>query len=362
MKAILIAGGEGTRLRPLTFRTPKPLLPLCGKPIIAYQIDLCRSHGIRDIVINLHYLADSLEEYLGDGSRLGVRLEYSREREPLGTAGAVKLAEPYFDGDAMLVFNGDVLTDLNLSRLLDFHRANDAIATLTTTEVADPTPFGLIVSDDRGRIIRFLEKPSREEAQQYGERFYINAGTYVLQPEVFSKIPAERSWSFERQVFPGLLEDGQRLFAFAGKTYWRDVGSPASYLAAHRDLLSGAIAHPEDWSPWPDAVAPRAYLAPGAEIPDGVSISGGPSFVSSGVQLQPGVHLEDHCVLGQGAILGGGVRLRGTIVGGGTEIGSSCEISSSIIGERCRVESDVKVQDGAILADMSILGRGTCLA
>ena len=362
MKAILVAGGEGTRLRPLTYHTPKPLLPLCGRPIIAYQVELCRRHGIRDIVVNLHYLADSLEAYLGDGSAFGVRISYSRERSPLGTAGAVKLAEPFFDGEPMLVFNGDVLTDLDLTRLLEFHRASSAVATLTTTEVADPTPFGLIVSDATGRISRFLEKPSREEAVVYGDRFYINAGTYVLAPEIFGDVPAGRNWSFERQVFPGLLEGGQPLYAFAGDTYWRDVGSPPSYLAAHRDLLAGAVARPQDWLPWPDATTPRAFLGGDVDLPGDLEVSGGMCYIGPGVSFGQGVRLEDHAVISEGAVLGDGVLVRGAIVGARTEIGAQSEVLGGIVGSSCRLEAKVKLNGRTVLADRSVIGKGTCLA
>ncbi len=359
MKAILVAGGEGTRLRPLTYHTPKPLLPLCDRPIIVYQIELCRKHGIRDIVINLHYLADSLETYLGDGSQLGVRISYSHERDALGTAGAVKLAEPFFDGESMIVFNGDVLTDLDLSRLLALHRERRAVATLTTTEVHDPTPFGLIVSDASGRIDRFLEKPSREEALRFGDRFFINAGTYVLEPEIFATVPTGTNWSFERQVFPGLLAAGKPLFAFHGKAYWRDVGSPPSYLAAHRDLLAGKLARPERWIA--AGPGPRAFLGGPAELPPDLEISGGPCFVGQGVRFGRGVRLEDHAVLADGSEIGDGALVRGAIVGAGASIGAGSEIVGGIVGPRCRVESDVKIMGAAVLADGSVIGKGSVL-
>ncbi|MBI6546438.1 MAG: nucleotidyltransferase family protein, partial [Cyanobacteria bacterium NC_groundwater_1444_Ag_S-0.65um_54_12] len=240
MKAIIIAGGEGTRLRPLTYFTPKPLLPLCGKPIIEHQIELCRRHGLREIIVNLHYLADELEQRLQDGSQLGVRIWYSRERTPLGTAGAVKLAYPYFADDLVVVFNGDVLTDLDLTALLEFHKQQGASATLTVTEVADPTPFGLVLCDAHGKISGFLEKPSRQEALARTARFFINAGTYVLHPSIFEDIPPDTNWSFERQVFPSLLKNQVSCYAFHSSAYWLDVGSPAAYLKAHHDLLDGA--------------------------------------------------------------------------------------------------------------------------
>ncbi len=363
MIAVIIAGGEGTRLRPLTYHTPKPLLPLCGRPIIDYQIDLCRRHGVRDIVVNLHYLAEELEQHLGDGSDLGVRIRYSHESAPLGTAGAVKLAAPFFDGDPMLVFNGDVLTDLDLGALLETHRQKGARATLTVTPVVDPTPFGLVLHDAQGGISGFLEKPTLQEAQRHTANFWINAGTYVLDPGIFDDVPADTNWSFERQVFPAILDKGWPFHAFESKAYWLDCGSPAAYQKAHQDLLAGALHRPEAWRPWPGAEAPVAWLDGTVELPaDLVVEGGGPVFVGTGASIGPGVTLGKFAVIGPEAIVDVGARIDGAIVGRGAYIGRNAQVLGGIIGAHSRIESDVRINGRTLLADHSVIGRGTCLA
>ncbi len=363
MIGLIIAGGEGTRLRPLTFHTPKPLVPLCGRPIIDYQIDLCRRHGVTDIVVNLHYLADDLERHLGDGAAFGVRVRYSKEATPLGTAGAVKLAAPYFDGEPMLVFNGDVLTDLDLSALLARHRDTGAAATLTVTPVADPTPFGLVLHGGDGRIEGFLEKPTLEEAQRRAERFWINAGTYVLHPKLFDGIPADTPWSFERQLFPSLLEDGVPFYAFRSEAYWLDCGSPAAYMKAHHDLVSGALRRPETWRGWPDGSAqPLAYLDGDVTLPADLVVEGGPVWIGAGASLGAGVRLGNFAIVGPEAIIDDGARVLGTIVGRGAYIGRNAHVLGGIIGAFSRIEADVRINGRTLLADHSVIGRGTCLA
>ncbi|MBM3266932.1 MAG: NDP-sugar synthase [Candidatus Sericytochromatia bacterium] len=363
MIGLIIAGGEGTRLRPLTYHTPKPLVPLCGRPIIDYQIDLCRRHGLTDIVVNLHYLADDLERHLGDGRALGVRIRYSREQTPLGTAGAVKLAAPFFDGEPMVVFNGDVLTDLDLSALLVAHRASGARATLTVTPVADPTPFGLVLHGADGRIAGFLEKPSLEEARSRAQSFWINAGTYVLHPDLFDTVPADTPWSFERQVFPALLEADVPFFAFRSAAYWLDCGSPAAYIKAHRDLLSGAMARPASWRAWPAGAAePLAFVEGDVALPEDLRIDSGPVWIGEGASLGSGVRLGEFAVVGPEAVLDDGARVQGAIVGRGAYIGPNAQILGGIIGAHSRIEADVRMNGGTLLADHSVIGRGTCLA
>jgi NDP-sugar pyrophosphorylase family protein len=361
MIAVIIAGGEGTRLRPLTFHTPKALVPVCSRPLIDYQVDLCRRHGVTDIVVNLHYLADEVTAHLGDGSRFGVRIRYSREIEPLGTAGAVRQAAPYLDGDAMLVFNGDVLTGLDLSALLAFHRRCGAAATLAVTRVPDPAPFGLVLHGGDGRVEGFLEKPSPGEAPGLADGFWINAGTYILHPDVLTGVPAATSWSFERQVFPALIADGAALFAFRSEAYWLDCGSPESYLAAHRDLLSGALAPLDAWRPWPSEREVLAWVGDSAELPADLAISGGPVFVGAGASIGSGVRLGPFAVLGQGAVIDDGAQIDGTVVGRGAYIGRGARLAGGIIGAYARIEADVRLNGRTVLADYSVIGRGTCL-
>lgn len=361
MIAVIIAGGEGTRLRPLTYNTPKPMVPVCGRPIIDYQIELCRLHGLTDIVVNLHYLAQELEAYLGDGSSRGMRIRYSHERDALGTAGAVKLAAPFFDDDSMIVFNGDILTDLDLTALLALHRQTRAAATITVTEVKDPTPFGLVLSADT-RITQFLEKVPLDEARRHTERFWINAGTYVLDPAIFDVIPEGTAWSFERQVFPGLLAAGKPMAAFESEAYWLDCGSPVSYQKAHRDVLSGLLPRSKTWRPWPNAAAPLAWIDGEADLAADLIIDQGPVFIGNGAHIGTGVRLGPFAIVGAEAMIDDGVRIEAAIVGRGTFIGSRSEIKGGIIGAHSRIEADVRLNGSTLLADHSVIGRGTCLA
>jgi NDP-sugar pyrophosphorylase family protein len=362
MIGVIIAGGEGTRLRPLTYHTPKPLLPLCGRPIIDYQVELCRRHGITDIVVNLHYLADALSRHLGDGSALGVRIRYSKETAPLGTAGAVRLAAPFFDGEAMLVFNGDVLTDLDLSAMLAFHARSGATATIAVTQVQDPTPFGLVLQAPDGRITGFLEKPTLEEARRQAERFWINAGTYILQPGIFAPIPEATSWSMERQVFPGLLEEGEPFFAFQSQSYWLDCGSPAAYFKAHHDILAGTFPRPATWKPWPGESRPLAWLDGDVSLPDDLIVEPGPVYIGEGASVGSGVRLGNFAVIGAGAVVDDGARVEGAIVGKGAYIGRNSQVMGGLIGASSRLEADVRINGRTLLADHSVIGRGTCLA
>jgi NDP-sugar pyrophosphorylase family protein len=237
MRAILLIGGLGTRLRPLTFKTPKPLLPILNRPFLAYQIEYLKGQGIDEIVLCTAYRAEAFREAFGSGAPYGVQIHYVHEREPLGTGGAIKNAESYVDGP-VLVCNGDILTDMDLSALFAFHREKKALATIALTRAEDPTAFGLVNTDNEGRIQRFTEKPSREDVTTDT----INAGTYIFEPRVFALIPKGKVCSVERDVFPDMLRAGERLYAKALPGYWLDVGTLEKYRQAERDLSEGRLA------------------------------------------------------------------------------------------------------------------------
>jgi mannose-1-phosphate guanylyltransferase len=234
MKAVLLIGGLGTRLRPLTLTTPKPLLPIAGQPFLAYQLDFLKRHGIIDIVLCTAYKAEDFRQTMGDGSRYGVHITYVHEQTALGTGGAIKNAEPYIDGPT-LICNGDILMTLDLTELIRFHRDRKALATVSLTEVADPSAFGVVELAPDGRIQRFLEKPPPGTTTSK----LINAGTYVFEKEIFSRIPAGEVYSAERGLFPGLLADGKPLFGKALSGYWLDVGTIEKYEQAQRDVADG---------------------------------------------------------------------------------------------------------------------------
>jgi len=291
MQAVIVAGGKGTRLRPLTYARPKPMIPLFERPFLAWMVERCRAVGVHDIIINLHYQAEQIEQYFQDGSALGVRIRYSRESTPLDTAGAVKLAEPLFSGEPLIVFNADILTDLDLGALIDTHQQSGARATLALARVADPTAFGLVELSNGNRVVAFREKPTAEEAARLGIDT-INAGTYILDRQIFAPVPAETPWSFERQLFPGLLAAGEKVQGFVWEGYWLDLGRPTSYWQAHLDILrrampftldahereagvwigSGADVHPEAQLEAPCYVGPSCAVGAGAVLPAGTVV------------------------------------------------------------------------------------------
>ena len=235
MKAILLVGGEGTRLRPLTYTTPKPLLPLANRPFVERQIEWLASHGVTDVVLSLGYRADRFIEHFPNSGHAGVRLSYAVEPEALGTAGGIRFAA----GDAnerVIVCNGDILTDMDLGELLEFHEFHRADATIALTQVDDPSAFGVVPTREDGQVIAFVEKPPAGQAPTD----WINAGTYILEPRVLEMIPERLHVSIEREIFPRLLEQSDgRLFASHSTAYWLDMGTPEQYLQAHHDLLTG---------------------------------------------------------------------------------------------------------------------------
>ncbi|MEX2556524.1 MAG: NDP-sugar synthase [Actinomycetota bacterium] len=317
MKALILAGGEGTRLRPLTYTIPKSLLPICNRPFLEHQLRLMRTHGITDAMLLTGYLADAFDPFVERMAGEGIRLEVVRETEPLGTAGAVRNVLDRMDGTT-IVFNGDVLTDLDLTALLAAHRATGAVATLTLTPVQDAGPYGLVPLDDAGRVQGFVEKPPPEVASKGG---LINAGTYVLEPETLADVPAGEMWSFERQVFPVLVERGS-VFGFPSDKYWLDIGTPERYLQAHWDVLAGRAKTAEP-------VGRRAgdvLLDVGAEAPDGV----GMAVLGLGARIEAGAEVA-RSVLLDGAHIRTRARVRGSVLGPGSEVGKGVACEGSII-------------------------------
>src|SRR5216110_317038 len=237
MQALILAGGKGTRLRPLTVYTPKPVVPICNRPFLLYQIDTLRRAGIVDITLSLSYQPNKIEQLLGDGSDYGVKLRYTVEPQPMGTAGAYKFAEDLIR-EQTVVFNGDVLTDLDLKTVIRQHKERNAVATIVLTPVEDPSMYGVVETNGEGRVQRFLEKPKPDETTCRN----INAGTYVLEPSVLDLIPKGENHSFEYGLFPNLLEKGGAFFAhIPQRTYWMDIGTPARYLQTHQDLLANRV-------------------------------------------------------------------------------------------------------------------------
>ena len=286
MKAILLAGGKGTRLRPLTVHTPKPIVPIFNRPFLYYQIDLLRQvPEIDEVILSLNYQPRRIEEIFGEGEGLGVKLRYVVEPMPLGTGGAIRYAGDSLT-ESVVVFNGDVLTQVDLGAVLRLHRERKAKATIVLTPVENPRAYGLVETDADGNVQRFLEKPGEDEITCNT----INAGIYVLEPDTFDRIPKDTAWSIERSYFPSLIERGETFVAYVYDGYWIDIGTPAKYLQVHRDIMDGRYSAP------PFARTPQAaWVSPEARVEEGVELHG-PCFVDEGAVLKAGA--RDPALLG----------------------------------------------------------------
>lgn len=340
LKAVILVGGKGTRLRPLTFRTPKPLMPVCNRAFLEFTLDACLSAGIDEVVLSTQYLPGLFEESFPGGTYKGLQLTYVNEEQPLDTAGAVKNAEAHLH-DTFLVFNGDVLSGLPVPEMIDFHAGKGATATIYLKAVADPRAFGLVPLDAEQRVLDFLEKPDTEEQVVSN---LINAGCYVLEPSVLELIPPGSPYSFERGLFPALLDAGEAVYGYPCDAYWIDVGTPANYLQAHSDLLGGALA----WRPPGREAAPGVFVGEGGDISTSAKLTG-PVLIGTGVTIGPEAGLEGPVVLGNGVTVEGGSRVAGAVVHDRARIGPGCEVEGSIIGREAVLRERVTVTDCAVV-------------
>jgi NDP-sugar pyrophosphorylase family protein len=340
MQALILAGGKGTRLRPLTLYTPKPIVPVVNRPLILYQIEILRRSGITDITLSLSYQPDKIEQSIGDGSDHGVKIRYVTEASPMGTGGAYRFAIES-GGETTIVFNGDILTDLDITKLIEFHKANYAAATLTLAPVADPSRYGLVPVDKDGRITRFLEKPSADDLARLDINT-INAGVYVFEPEILESIPRDINRSFEYEVFPEILAQQKAFFGYVMKDeYWLDIGTPASYLQAHHDFLDGKIRGFESANANPSDIATRAEVDKTSIIGEDCTIKPGAKVNNS--VIGRGVHIEEKAVV------------ENSVIWSHTRIAAGAEISASIIGRSCHIGRNAVVGEGSVIGDKTSL-------
>ncbi|MFC1496057.1 sugar phosphate nucleotidyltransferase [Candidatus Margulisiibacteriota bacterium] len=348
MKAVIIAGGFGTRLRPLTYNMPKPVVPMANLPLVLHQIRLLHKHGIKDIILNLHYLPESIKTVLQTEHELDVNLKFSIEDKPLGTCGAVKNAEEFFDSEPLLVFNGDTLSDINLTELLEFHKKKKAKATITLTRVPDPSLFGLVLTDEDGKITQFIEKPPYKK----GGVNTINAGVYVLDPELIKKVPAGEQYSFERQLFPDMIKNKVPFYAYVSDSYWIDIGNPEKYKMAHKDILrervNVAVRGKREGLNW---IGNDCMIDPSARLE-------GPVLIGDGVIVEEKSTITDEAVLGEKVRVGQETTIDGSIIWRNTVIGEQVKLEDCIVGANCIIEDFVNL-DGAIIADHSIIKKGS---
>lgn len=345
MKAILLAGGKGTRLRPLTIHTPKPIVPIFDRPFLQYQIDLLREvPEIDEVILSLNYQPRRIEEIFGDGSSLGFRLRYVVEPAPLGTGGGIRFAAQGIT-DTVVVFNGDVMTTVDVKAVVALHRERAARATIVLTPVDNPSAYGLVETEPDGRVRRFIEKPGAGEITCNT----INAGIYVLEPETFDRIPKDVSYSIERAYFPSLIERGETFLAYVDHGYWIDIGTPGKYQQVHRDMFDG------HFDRGPVAGAGRTpVVSPDARIDEGAVIEG-PCFIEAGAHLRTGAAVGPYSVIGRGVVVEEDAVVRGSIVWPNSRIGRDAVVEDAILGRHAHVGRNAVVSSGAILGDKSVL-------
>lgn len=348
MQAVILAGGEGTRLRPLTSTVPKPVVPLVDRPFIAFMLEWLRGHGVDDVVISCGFMASGVHNVLGDGSAYGIRLRYVEEPEPLGTGGAVKFAESLLD-ERFLVLNGDVLTDIDLTAQLAQHDATGARATLALVPVEDPSAYGLVRQEPDDSVREFVEKPNPDQI----DTNMVNAGAYVLHRDVLANVPAGQHVSIEREVFPTLVGNG--LYGYRAGGYWLDIGTPQRYLQATHDILDGAVRTSVTGA----FDAEHLAIAADAEVLGSVA---GPAYLGRGVRVAEGAHVSGRSVLGRGVEVGEGSHIDGAVVLDGTVVGPHCTLTQCIVGPGVRLGAHCRLGEGVVLGEGVTLGAGNQLA
>jgi NDP-sugar pyrophosphorylase family protein len=338
MKALLLVGGQGTRLRPLTVHTPKSIVPIFNRPFLNYQLDLIKQvPEIDEVILSLNYQPKRIEEVFGDGRRAGIKMRYVVEPTPLGTAGGIRYAS---DGitDTLVVFNGDVLTQLDLAAIVALHRERRAKATIVLTPVENPSAYGLVETDASGNILRFLEKPKPGEITCNT----INAGIYVLEPSTFDRIPKDVAWSIERSFFPSLVDRGDTFVAAIYREYWIDIGTPEKYIQVHRDIMDGRYLAP----PF-NGQSGVAWVSSNARVEDGARLEA-PLFVDEGCVVRGGARVGPYTVLGKQCRVEEGANVSGAIVWPGARIDREAEVRDCIIGRNSRIGRNASVLQGVL--------------
>jgi mannose-1-phosphate guanylyltransferase len=338
MKGLILAGGKGTRLRPLTINTPKPIVPVANSPFLLYQIDLMRTAAINEVILTLSYQPRKIEDLLKDGVDYDVWIRYAVEGTPLGTGGAFKNVEEHIDSTAV-VFNGDVLTDIDLADVVAHHKATRAVATIVLTRVENPSAFGLVETSPDGWIQRFIEKPGPDEITCNT----VNAGIYVFEPTVLKYMPKGEPYSFERQVFPSLLEHKEPVMSYLFEKYWIDIGTPQKYLEAHHDILTRKFVSPRLGKSFVD----RSLLPPGTVIDEH-------SIIDHDVTIREGVRIENS-VIGKNCKIDAGAHIVDSVLWSGNTIDADARISGSLIGKGCYVGRSAKLRPGVVLGDKTVV-------
>ncbi len=348
MEAVVLVGGQGTRLRPLTISTPKPMLPAAGVPFLTHQLVQARDAGVDHVVLATSYRAELFAQHFGDGSALGLRLDYVTEPVPLGTGGGIRNVVDRLEsapGDPVVILNGDVLSGHDVAAQVGRHRAAGAAATLHLVEVEDATPFGSVVTDAEGRVTEFVEKSPQPVTNR------INAGCYVFAREVLDRIPAGRPVSVERETFPDLLRQGAVVLGFLDHAYWLDVGTPAAYVRACADLVRGVISSPAVTDPGDALVAAGAAVEPGAVVDGG-------SSVGAGARVAAGSRVEGSVLMTGATVAADAVVLR-SVVGRDATVGAGCVVVDAVVGDGARIGARNELRAGVRVWPEADVAAGT---
>ncbi len=352
MKAVVMAGGEGSRLRPLTLGRPKPMVPVVNKPVMAHIIDLLKKHGITDIIVTLQYRAEDIQDHFGDGKSMGVNIQYTIEETPLGTAGSVKLAEEFLD-EPFIVISGDALTDFDLTALMQFHKESGAMATLTLTRVSNPLEYGLVIIGEDGRVRQFQEKPS------WGEVFSdtVNTGIYMLDPKIFQYMEKGQNYDWSQNIFPLMLEKGDQIYGYVAEGYWSDVGSLTDYMRATADMLE-QVMHIE----LPGKhIGGRIWVDEDVEIAPDAQLYG-PIYLGPGVKVKGGAIIRGPTVIRDFTIVDNRATIDRSIIWRNSYIGERAELRGCIVGRQCNIKGRSMLFEGVVLGDNSIVGESAVIA
>jgi len=350
-QAVIMAGGEGSRLRPLTSNLPKPMLPVANRPLMEHIIELLKKHRITDVVVTVQFLSSVIRNYFRDGSDLGVSLSYATEEVPLGTAGSVLAAQDLLSG-TFLVISGDALTDIDVNEALEFHRKRDAVATIVLKRMQDPLEFGIVMTDEDGRIQRFLEKPT------WGQVFSdtINTGIYVLEPEIFDLIPADQPFDFSSELFPMMLDKGLPIYGYVTDAFWNDVGTTDAFIQAQHDALSGKVGidihgfelRPSVW------VGEDVDVHPSAQL-EGPVLVGDNSVIGAGARVGP------YTVIGSNALIGDDATVTNGLVMDRGHVGAFARVTGGVVARGASLERGATLDDGAVLGDEVRVGAGALI-
>src|SRR5919202_1683536 len=353
MKAVIMAGGQGTRLRPLTSNQPKPMIPIVNVPCMEHIVRLLQNHGFTDVVVTLQFMPEEIQDHFGDGEPWSMNIRYSIEDAPAGTAGSVKLAEEHLEDDRVLVISGDALSDCDLTGIVRFHEERGAEATMVLKGVENPLDFGIVITEEDGRISRFLEKPA------WGQVFSdtVNTGIYVLEPSVLGEIPAEGEYDFSKELFPKLLEEGRPLYGYVTEDYWQDIGTLEQYLEAQRDVLDGKMRNAR---PPGTRLRESVYVGRRAQVND--EELEGPVVIGENVRVDEGAKVSPYSVIADNVVIAAGATVERSVIAEGTYVGEGAELVDTLVGRSSYIQARARLLERSALGDDVIVGEGATVA